>query len=108
MNTKREYDKRMPHEEAVSLVARRIDHSDLRFRKDMFGLDESARLSSHFEVVHIATTEEPMHDGGRAYLVHRWGVKVNGVPAGYISTSREGTRHRLLPYSYRPDCEVAG
>jgi hypothetical protein len=108
MTDQREFDKRMPHDEAVALIGRRIDHSDLRFRKEMFGLDASATLADHFEVVHIVTTEQPMHGHGRDYQVHRWGVKVNGNPAGYISSSRSGTRHKLLPYAYAPSSEVAG
>lgn len=96
----REFDKRPSREDAEALVRRRIDASNLRYRKDMYGLAGTDKLADHFELVHVVRTETPMHDGGRPYLVHEWGVKVNGHRAGSISSSYGGSRHKLLPYGY--------
>ena len=102
----REFDKRLPREEAEALVRRRIDAGALRYRKEAFGLGEQDKLAGHVELVHIVTTEQSLH-GGSPYRVHRWGVKANGRPAGYISSNYEGTRHKFLPYGYSGD-EVTG
>lgn len=55
----REFDKRLPRQEAEALVRRRIDASRLRYRKEAFGLGEQDSLAGRFEVVHIVTAEAP-------------------------------------------------
>lgn len=92
-------DNRLPRAEAVALVARRIDRSDLRHAKAQLGLRPRAKLSGCFELVVLAKTMRSLY-GGSDYQVRQWGVKVNGHPAAYISTSYDGTRHKLLPCGY--------
>jgi hypothetical protein len=101
-----EHDKRLSRDDAIALLKSRIDHSDLRYHKDRFGLEESALLADHFELVHLVSEARPLHNGREPCLVHRWGVNVNGVGAGYISTNFAGTRHKFLPCGYSADDEV--
>jgi hypothetical protein len=93
------YDKRPARAEAEALVARRIDHSALRYpeRKAMLGLPADAKLADHAELVTIRQERMP-NIGVTPYWVLVWGVKVNGCPAGYVHSNYAGDRHQFLPY----------
>lgn len=93
------YDKRPSHDEAHALVHRRIDKSDIRYKKEGYGLGPDDKLADNFDLVPVVNDTESMATG-RPYRTLQWGVRVNGQGAGYIESNFEGTRHKLLPYGW--------
>lgn len=99
------YDKRNSRPDAEALVRRRIDASRLRYRKADFGLGPDDKLADHAELVTIRAERMP-NIGLTPYYLLLWGVKVNGKPGGYVSSSYHGDRFRFLPYWSERDTSV--
>jgi hypothetical protein len=78
------YDQRLDEDEARALLARRINPSVLRYRKEAFGLPADAKLSDHADLQPVVGATTSMATG-RPYRTLQWGVFVNGHYAGYVT-----------------------
>jgi hypothetical protein len=98
-------DGRLERHVAEDLLRRRLDRSELRFHKDRFRLAESDRLADYFALVVIIRTVTSQRG---SVPVLQWGVRINGVPAGYLVLTHGGTRQKFMPRGFGPGArEVA-